>query len=122
MPPDRQHQALAASLSVLAVVGLGIGIARPWSSNDTDGAGIAAASSTTESVATSSSISRAARTRPSGAEDETTLRENAESIKRVFLRQRVAVDVSKRSPATELFGTKIATMGFSMPGDRKSVV
>lgn len=39
-----------------------------------------------------------------GAEDEVTLRENADSIKRVFLRQRVAVDVSARSPATSLFG------------------
>lgn len=39
-----------------------------------------------------------------GAEDEVTLRENRESIKRVLLRQRVGVDVSKRTPATSLFG------------------
>lgn len=39
-----------------------------------------------------------------GAEDEVTLRENAECIKRVFLRPRVAVDVSRRNPATTIFG------------------
>jgi L-lactate dehydrogenase (cytochrome)/(S)-mandelate dehydrogenase len=45
-----------------------------------------------------------------GAEDEVTLRENADSIKRVFLRQRVAVDVSQRDCATSVFG-----IGQSMP-------
>jgi isopentenyl diphosphate isomerase/L-lactate dehydrogenase-like FMN-dependent dehydrogenase len=43
-----------------------------------------------------------------GAEDEVTMRGNAESIKRVFLRQRVAVDVSTRDAATELFGVRQA--------------
>lgn len=41
-----------------------------------------------------------------GAEDEVTLRENLESMKRVFLRQRVAVDVSRRDPSTTIFGVK----------------
>jgi len=41
-----------------------------------------------------------------GAEDEVTLRENAESIKRVFLRQRVAVDVSSRDCSTSMFGIR----------------
>jgi len=45
-----------------------------------------------------------------GAEDEVTLRENAESIKRVFLRQRVAVDVSSRDGSTSVLG-----IGQSMP-------
>lgn len=43
-----------------------------------------------------------------GAEDEVTLRENAASIKRVFFRQRVGVDVSNRDLSTTLFGTKLA--------------
>ncbi len=41
-----------------------------------------------------------------GAEDEVTLRENRESIKRVFFRQRVGVDVSQRDFSTTLFGVK----------------
>ncbi len=41
-----------------------------------------------------------------GAEDEVTLRENSESIKRVFLRPRVAVDVSRPDPSTTIFGVK----------------
>ena len=41
-----------------------------------------------------------------GAEDEVTMRENRDSIKRVMLRQRVGVDVSKRDISTSLFGTK----------------
>jgi isopentenyl diphosphate isomerase/L-lactate dehydrogenase-like FMN-dependent dehydrogenase len=45
-----------------------------------------------------------------GAEDEVTLRENADSIKRVFLRQRVAVDVSSRDSSTSVLG-----IGQSMP-------
>jgi isopentenyl diphosphate isomerase/L-lactate dehydrogenase-like FMN-dependent dehydrogenase len=43
-----------------------------------------------------------------GAEDEVTMRENAASIKRVFLRQRVAVDVSARDCATSVFGVRQA--------------
>lgn len=43
-----------------------------------------------------------------GAEDETTLRENAASLKRVSFRQRVGVDVSNRDISTTLFGTKLA--------------
>lgn len=43
-----------------------------------------------------------------GAEDEVTLRENAASQKRVFLRQRVGVDVSGRDASTTIFGTRIA--------------
>jgi isopentenyl diphosphate isomerase/L-lactate dehydrogenase-like FMN-dependent dehydrogenase len=39
-----------------------------------------------------------------GAEDEVTMRGNAESIKQVYLRQRVAVDVSKRDPSTSVLG------------------
>ena len=41
-----------------------------------------------------------------GAEDEVTLRENAASIKRVLIRQRVGVDVSRRDFSTTLFGVK----------------
>jgi isopentenyl diphosphate isomerase/L-lactate dehydrogenase-like FMN-dependent dehydrogenase len=41
-----------------------------------------------------------------GAEDEVTMRENAASIKRVFFRQRVGVDVSQRDPATTVFGVR----------------
>lgn len=41
-----------------------------------------------------------------GAEDEVTMRANADSIKRVFLRQRVAVDVSKRDAATDVLGIR----------------
>jgi isopentenyl diphosphate isomerase/L-lactate dehydrogenase-like FMN-dependent dehydrogenase len=43
-----------------------------------------------------------------GAEDEVTLRENAASIKRVFLRQRVAVDVSSRDCSTSVLGIRQA--------------
>jgi L-lactate dehydrogenase (cytochrome)/(S)-mandelate dehydrogenase len=43
-----------------------------------------------------------------GAEDEVTMRGNAESIKRVFLRQRVAMDVSHRDTSTSLFGVQQA--------------
>jgi len=43
-----------------------------------------------------------------GAEDETTLRENAASLKRVSFRQRVGVDVSARDISTTLFGQKLA--------------
>ena len=39
-----------------------------------------------------------------GAEDEVTLRENRDSIKRIMLRQRVGIDVSKRDCSTSLFG------------------
>jgi L-lactate dehydrogenase (cytochrome)/(S)-mandelate dehydrogenase len=39
-----------------------------------------------------------------GAEDEVTRRDNAESIKRVHIRQRVGVDVSSRDCSTSLFG------------------
>jgi (S)-mandelate dehydrogenase len=41
-----------------------------------------------------------------GAEDEVTRRENRASIKRIFLRQRVGVDVSKRDISTTIFGVK----------------
>jgi isopentenyl diphosphate isomerase/L-lactate dehydrogenase-like FMN-dependent dehydrogenase len=41
-----------------------------------------------------------------GAEDEVTLRENAESIKRVLIRPRTGVDVSQRDISTTLFGVK----------------
>src|SRR4051812_21354020 len=41
-----------------------------------------------------------------GAEDEVTTRENAASIKRVLIRQRVAVDVSNPDFSTTLFGVK----------------
>jgi isopentenyl diphosphate isomerase/L-lactate dehydrogenase-like FMN-dependent dehydrogenase len=41
-----------------------------------------------------------------GAEDEMTLRENADSIKRVLIRPRAGVDVSKRDMTTTLFGVK----------------
>ncbi len=41
-----------------------------------------------------------------GSEDEVTLRENQDSIKRVLLRQRVGVDVSKRDFSTSLFGIR----------------
>jgi (S)-mandelate dehydrogenase len=43
-----------------------------------------------------------------GAEDEVTMRGNAASIKHVYLRQRVAVDVSQRDPSTSLFGIRQA--------------
>ena len=41
-----------------------------------------------------------------GAEDEITLRENSDSIKRVLFRQRVGVDVSQRDMSTTLFGVR----------------
>ncbi|MDR2857432.1 MAG: alpha-hydroxy-acid oxidizing protein [Novosphingobium sp.] len=41
-----------------------------------------------------------------GAEDEVTMRGNADSIKRVYLRQRVAIDVSGRDAATEVLGIR----------------
>lgn len=41
-----------------------------------------------------------------GAEDEVTTRENTTSIKRVFLRQRVGVDVSQRDISTTVFGVR----------------
>jgi (S)-mandelate dehydrogenase len=41
-----------------------------------------------------------------GAEDEITMRENSNSIKRIALRQRVGVDVSKRDITTSLFGVR----------------
>jgi (S)-mandelate dehydrogenase len=43
-----------------------------------------------------------------GAEDEVTLRENRESIKRVLFRQRVGVDVSDIDMSTTVFGVKQA--------------
>lgn len=42
-----------------------------------------------------------------GAEDEITLRGNADSHKRVYIRQRVGVDVSRRDCSVTLFGTKL---------------
>ena len=42
-----------------------------------------------------------------GAEDEVTMRGNADSIKRVYLRQRVAVDVSARDASTSVLGIAI---------------
>ena len=52
-----------------------------------------------------------------GAEDEVTLRENRDSIKRVLLRQRVGVDVSKRTPATSIFGVpQSMPMGIAATG------
>lgn len=54
-----------------------------------------------------------------GAEDEVTLRENSRSIKQVFFRQRVGVDVSQRDVSTTVFGVKqsmplgIAVMGLA---------
>jgi (S)-mandelate dehydrogenase len=63
-----------------------------------------------------------------GAEDEVTLQANTESIKRVFIRRRVGVDVSSRDLSTTLFGVKqsmplgIAVTGlaalFSYDGER----
>jgi isopentenyl diphosphate isomerase/L-lactate dehydrogenase-like FMN-dependent dehydrogenase len=41
-----------------------------------------------------------------GAEDEVTMRENLASIKRIALRPRVGVDVSRRDISTTLFGRK----------------
>jgi isopentenyl diphosphate isomerase/L-lactate dehydrogenase-like FMN-dependent dehydrogenase len=41
-----------------------------------------------------------------GAEDEITMRENRDSIKRILLRQRVGVDVSKRDISTTIFGVR----------------
>jgi len=43
----------------------------------------------------------------SGANDEITLRENCEAYKRIFLKYRVLVDVSKRDLSTEVLGQKI---------------
>src|SRR5262245_14325683 len=43
-----------------------------------------------------------------GAEDEVTLRANADSIRQVLFRPRVAVDVSRRDISTTLFGTKLS--------------
>lgn len=43
-----------------------------------------------------------------GAEDEVTMRANADSIKQVLIRQRVGVDVTSRDIETTLFGTKLS--------------
>ena len=43
-----------------------------------------------------------------GAEDEVTMRANADSIRQVLLRPSVAVDVSQRDISTTLFGTKVS--------------
>ena len=52
-----------------------------------------------------------------GAEDEVTLRENADSIKRVLLRQRVGIDVSQRDISTTVFGQKLAMpIGIAVTG------
>ncbi|MFA7584931.1 MAG: alpha-hydroxy acid oxidase [Novosphingobium sp.] len=42
-----------------------------------------------------------------GAEDEVTLAGNAASLKRVFIRQRVGVDVSQRDLSTTIFGCRL---------------
>ncbi len=44
----------------------------------------------------------------SGANDEITLRENCEAYKKIFLKYRVLVDVSKRDLSTEVLGHKIS--------------
>ena len=44
----------------------------------------------------------------SGANDEITLRENCEAYKRIFLKYRVLIDVSKRDLSTEVLGQKIS--------------
>ena len=52
-----------------------------------------------------------------GSEDEVTLRENAASQKRVFVRQRVGVDISARDISTTLFGTRLAMpIGIAVTG------
>ncbi|MBK8549901.1 MAG: alpha-hydroxy-acid oxidizing protein [Ignavibacteria bacterium] len=44
----------------------------------------------------------------SGAHDEITLRDNCDAYKRIFLKYRVLVDVSKRDLSTEVLGHKIS--------------
>jgi len=52
-----------------------------------------------------------------GAEDEVTMRGNAESIRNVYLRQRVGVDISQRDLSTTIFGTRIAMpLGIAVTG------
>ena len=52
-----------------------------------------------------------------GAEDELTLRENAESLRRVRLRQHVGVDVSARDISATIFGTRLAMpLGIAVTG------
>ena len=52
-----------------------------------------------------------------GAEDETTLAANAESIRAVRLRQRVGVDVSARDISTTVLGTRMAIpLGIAVTG------
>lgn len=52
-----------------------------------------------------------------GAEDEVTMRGNAQSIKDVWLRQRVGVDVSVRDMSTTVFGVKLAMpIGIAVTG------
>ena len=41
-----------------------------------------------------------------GAEDEVTMRENLSSLKKIFFRQRVGIDVSQRDISTTLFGVR----------------
>jgi len=43
-----------------------------------------------------------------GANDEITLKENCEAFKRIFLKYRILVDVSKRDLSTEVLGQKIS--------------
>ena len=44
----------------------------------------------------------------SGADEEITLKENCNAFKRIFLKYRVLVDVSKRDLSTEILGHKIS--------------
>jgi isopentenyl diphosphate isomerase/L-lactate dehydrogenase-like FMN-dependent dehydrogenase len=52
-----------------------------------------------------------------GAEDEATMRANAQSIARTFLRQRVGVDISRRDISTTIFGTQLGMpVGIAVTG------
>lgn len=52
-----------------------------------------------------------------GAEEERTLRANADAIAQVFIRQRVGVDVAARDLSTTVFGTKVSMpVGIAVTG------
>lgn len=52
-----------------------------------------------------------------GAEDEITMRANAESMARVFLRQRVGVTIADRDISTTIFGTRLSMpIGIAVTG------
>ena len=61
----RRHQALTASLAVLAVVGIGLGVARPWAGSPDDSSVVSGASSTSVSRSSTAPSQPSASVHPS---------------------------------------------------------